>query len=124
MRTTLDNDIKRRYSERNVIYFPKHFQDEFCWLYLREIRLHIVLTVSNSPCLTMSDEQRGITGWFNFYPKDLSELAGLLSNQNLTPVQATVVAKSVHAILTANLCYTDYYKSGNFHSNCGSCTIL
>ena len=61
---------------------------------------------------------------FNFYPKDLSELAGLLSNQNLTPVQATAVAQSMHAILTTNLCYTDCYKSGDFHTNCGSCTIL
>ena len=61
---------------------------------------------------------------FNFYPKDLSELAGLLSNQNLTPAQATAIAKSVHAILTTNSCYTDYYKSGDFHTNCGSCTIL
>ena len=61
---------------------------------------------------------------FNFYPTDLSELAGLLSNQNLMPVQATAIAKSVHSILTTNLCYTDYYKSGDFHTNCGSCTIL
>ena len=51
---------------------------------------------------------------FNFYPKDLSELASLLSNQNLMPVQATAIAKSVHSILTTNLCYTDYYKGGDF----------
>ena len=34
------------------------------------------------------------------------------------------IAKSVHSILTTNLCYIDYYKSGDFYTNFGSCTIL
>ena len=61
---------------------------------------------------------------FKFYPNDPAELVGLLSNQNMTSMQATAIAKSVHSILTTNLCYTDYYKSGELLTNCGNCTIL
>ena len=60
---------------------------------------------------------------FKFYPYDSSELVGLLFNQNMTPVQATAIAKSVHSILTTNLNYTDYYKSGELLTNCGICTL-
>ena len=61
---------------------------------------------------------------FKFYPNDSSELVGLLSNQNMTSMQATAIAKSVHSILTTNLYYTDYYKAGELLTNCGNCTIL
>ena len=61
---------------------------------------------------------------FKFYANDPAELVGLLSNQNMTSMQATAIAKSVHSILTTNLCYTDYYKSGELLTNCGNCTIL
>ena len=44
---------------------------------------------------------------FKFHLQDSIILANLLSYQNLIATQAIAIAKSVHAILTTNLHYTD-----------------
>ena len=61
---------------------------------------------------------------FNFSPCRSDELIDLLSDQALSPTQATAVAKTVHAILSINEKHTEYYKNPDFHTNCGDCVIL
>ena len=61
---------------------------------------------------------------FNFYPCSEVDLLQSLSNQNLSPKETTAIAKTVHAILSSNAGYTEYYKSDDFHTNCGECKIL
>ena len=86
-----------------------------CRVLVHEDELHV---------LTQCPPYTPLKNKFKFYPNDPSELVGLLSNQNMTPVQATAIAKLVHSILITNLYYTDYYKSGELLTNCGNCTIL
>ena len=47
---------------------------------------------------------------FNFYPCSEVDLLQSLSNQNLSPKETTAIAKTVHAILSSNVGYTEYYK--------------
>ncbi len=61
---------------------------------------------------------------FDFYPDGLNELAGLLSDSNLTPNKITSIARVVHAILSTNENNTAYYKSPDFHSNTGDCILI
>ena len=61
---------------------------------------------------------------FKFSPNTPDELVSSLSDQKITDMQATAIAKTVHAILTTNHCYTEYYKSQDFHSCFGNCIIL
>ena len=93
------------------------------WCVYCKLNLGIVATEDEFHALAQCPLYTQVRNKFKFHPKDPSELAGLLSNQNLTTVQATAVAKTVHAILTTNLHYTDYYKNGDIQ-NCGSCIIL
>ena len=61
---------------------------------------------------------------FKFSPNTPDELVSSLSDQKITNMQATAIAKTVHAILTTNNCYTEYYKSQDFHTCAGSCIVL
>ena len=61
---------------------------------------------------------------FNFYPQNITDLAGLLSNKNLDPTKFTATARAIHSILSVNEQYTAYYKSPDFHSNTGKCIML
>ena len=64
-----------------------------------------------------------VRGRFGFSP-DQNELIDSLSDQSLTPAQATTIAKTIHAILSINEKHVEYYKSPHFHNNCGSCVLL
>ena len=53
---------------------------------------------------------------FKFSPNTPDELVSSLSDQKITDMQATAIAKTVHAILTTNHCYIEYYKGQDLHS--------
>ena len=59
-----------------------------------------------------------------FYPSSDCALVDSLSNQDISPKDATKIAKTVHAILTTNTAYTNYYKSNGFHIIYENCIIL
>ncbi|KAL5264769.1 hypothetical protein ACHWQZ_G005741 [Mnemiopsis leidyi] len=59
-----------------------------------------------------------------FYPSSDCALVDSLSNQDISPKDATKIAKTVHAILTTNTAYTNYYKSNGFHIIYDNCIIL
>ena len=94
------------------------------WCVYCKLKLGVETIENEYHVLTQCPLYKPLKNKFKFYPNDPSELVGLLSNQNMTSMQATAIAKSVHSILTTNLCYTDYYKSGELLTNCGNCTIL
>ena len=61
---------------------------------------------------------------FNFHPKNITELAGLLSDKTLDPKKFTVKARAIHLIFSVTEQFTAYYKSPDFHSNTGQCIML
>ena len=61
---------------------------------------------------------------FENYPKNESDLAGLLSDLNSCPNKTTSFARAVNSILSTNESYTAYYKIPEFHDNTGNCVIL
>ena len=64
------------------------------------------------------------SGEDSVFSPDQNELIDSLSDQSLTPAQATTIAKTIHAILSINEKHVEYYKSPHFHNNCGSCVLL
>ena len=61
---------------------------------------------------------------FNFHPKNITDLTGLLSDKTLDPNKFTATARAIHSILSVNEQFTAYYKSPDFHSNTGNCIML
>ena len=61
---------------------------------------------------------------FENYPKNESDLAGLLSDLNSCPNKTTSFARAVNSILSTNESYTAYYKMSEFHNKTGNCVIL
>ena len=61
---------------------------------------------------------------FGFNPCNEADLMGSLSNQDMSAKDATAIAKTVHAILTSNAAYCDYYKNPHTHLCYGECKIL
>ena len=61
---------------------------------------------------------------FNFHPKNITDLTGLLFDKTLDPTKFTATARAIHSILSVNEQFTAYYKSPDFHSNTGKCIML
>ena len=61
---------------------------------------------------------------FDFLPESQAHLAGLLSDQKLSPQKINSMARAIHAIFSVNKSSTAYYNSPEFHLSTGACTIL
>ena len=61
---------------------------------------------------------------FNFSPPDIDDLVKSLSIKSTNAPWINSIANTIHAILTTNNGYTNYYKSMDFHSKTGACVTM